>query len=304
MDTSYVRYLSAKATVDDRSLNQGVLAALRSALAKAAELAEAQGKRLQILELGAGIGTMVTRLLDWGVVTSAEFTLVDRDAASLAEAERRLGARAGAVVKRPGEIALPQGSLRLVQGDALEFVDRPENQGRFDWIVANAVLDLMDLRPALRRIWRGPRPGGLFWFTINYDGQTSLLPEAPLDTLILRLYDQSMDERVQDGLPCGDSKTGRHLLQAIPETGATLLAAGSSDWVVFAKPGAGGDVAYPNDEAYFLHHLVDTIWTSLKDHPELAGSAFQEWTDKRHEQIDRAELRYLAHQLDVLGCVP
>jgi hypothetical protein len=75
-----------------------------------------------------------------------------------------------------------------------------------------------------------------------------------------------------------------------------VLAAGSSDWVVFAGPDG-----YPGDEAYFLHFIIDTISRALHGHPELAGSRFQAWIAQRHRQIEARELIYVAHQLDFLG---
>jgi len=77
-----------------------------------------------------------------------------------------------------------------------------------------------------------------------------------------------------------------------------VVAAGSSDWVVF--PGPDG---YPGDEAYFLHFIIDTISRALHGHPELAGSGFQAWVAQRHRQIEAQELIYVAHQLDFLGYI-
>ncbi len=57
---SFIRYLAAKKSVDDRALNRHVWETLKSSLA--AQVAETP---VRILEIGAGIGTMVERLLDW-----------------------------------------------------------------------------------------------------------------------------------------------------------------------------------------------------------------------------------------------
>jgi hypothetical protein len=115
----------------------------------------------------------------------------------------------------------------------------------------------------------------------------------------MELYHRSMDERVRDGMPAGDSKTGRRLLTRIGATGAELLAAGSSDWVVFPRAGA-----YPDDEEYFLQHIVHTIDVALSGHAELDPARFRAWVSERQAQIERGELCYIAHQLDVLGRVP
>src|SRR5690606_22583399 len=160
--------------------------------------------------------SMVSRLSAWNVLRSADYTLLDRDAESLAAARDHLSASA------------PQ--VRFVHQDAFEFFARPDQRASFDLVLANAVLDWMDLTPALLGIWSVLKPGGLFWFTINFDAETIFLPEAELDALVMRLYHASMDQRMHDGRPAGHSKTGRTLLTRLGETGARLLAAGSSDW--------------------------------------------------------------------------
>ena len=141
-------------------------------------------------------------------------------------------------------------------------------------------------------------PGGIFYFTLNFDGATILEPviDPELDHCIERLYHQTMDTRRYRGRPSGSSITGRRLLGRLREGGAHLAAAGSSDWVVF--PGPNG---YPGDDAYFLHCIIDTISRALTGHPELEMSRFQAWLKRRHRQIDSAALIYIAHQLDVMG---
>jgi hypothetical protein len=145
------------------------------------------------------------------------------------------------------------------------------------------------------------RPGGSFYFTLNFDGATILEPavDAPLEDLIQDLYHRTMDGRQTDGRPSGDSRTGRYLFAQLRAAGARLLAAGSSDWVVF--PGKNG---YPDDEAYFLHFIIDTIGRALHDHPDLDPARFNRWVARRHAQIEAGELVYIAHQLDFAGVNP
>lgn len=253
---------------------------------------------------------MVSRLADWGILRAASYTLVDRDRDSLLEARRHLlawgGERLGTAMATDHPLAPldfggggPALSVRFEHADALDYLRSPRNRARFDLVVANAVLDLMDVAPALENIWCGLKPGAPYWFSINFDGDTILLPEAGLDEQVMQLFHRTMDERVRDGKPCGDSRTGRHLLEQIPASGATLLAAGSSDWVVFPREGG-----YPNDEAYFLHHIVHTIDLALRDSPELSHEAFARWVESRHAQVERGQLIYVAHQLDTFGLSP
>lgn len=296
IDYSDVRYLRSKRSVDDRALNRGVLEAFQSSMV-------ARQAPPKVLEIGAGVGTMVSRFGQWQVIEQAEFTLLDRDEPSLAAAREHLSGWAEKLVDAEDRLELARGdyraSVQFVLAEAFSYLTDSRRRGSFDAVIANAVLDLMDLKPALEHVWQVLKPGGLFWFSINFDGETIFLPELPLDAQVMRLYHRTMDERVRDGRPAGDSKTGRHLLTGIRDTGAELLAAGSSDWVVFPRGGA-----YPEDEAYFLHHIVRTIAVALADHPEIDQRAFEAWIDKRHAQVERAELYYIAHQLDVFGTAP
>src|SRR5690349_6795551 len=88
IEYSEQRYLRSKKSVDDRALNRGVLATLKDAL-------ETLGRSPRVLEVGAGVGTMLPRLASWGILTSADYTFLERDATSLAEA-KELGAPSSA----------------------------------------------------------------------------------------------------------------------------------------------------------------------------------------------------------------
>ena len=59
----FTRYLAAKKSVDDRALNRHVW----HSLAQAMSAAVPDGP-VQVLEIGAGIGTMVERLVEWGLL--------------------------------------------------------------------------------------------------------------------------------------------------------------------------------------------------------------------------------------------
>ncbi|MBW7882223.1 MAG: class I SAM-dependent methyltransferase [Caldilineaceae bacterium] len=283
---SFTRYLSAKRSVDDRALNRHVYAALQSHVT--AQLA-ALDRPLAVLEIGAGIGTMVDRLLAWNLFgdqrDGVHYTALDAEADNISTAQARLASR-------PEWL-----SLRLVTEDALAFAQRPEQQ-QYDLLIAHAVLDLLDMDRALPLLRRLLRPDGSFYFTINFDGATILQPaiDPSFDTLIAAAYHDTMDTRIVDGLPSGDSCTGRHLFSTLPAHGFRIAAAGSSDWVVHAIDGE-----YPEDERYFLHFIVQTMAGALRDHPHIDARAFADWIKQRHEQVSRGELIYIAHQLDFFG---
>lgn len=303
-DYSFTRYLAAKKSVDDRALNRHVWQSLRQTLPVATPETP-----LRVLEIGAGIGTMVERVLEQGLLTHATYTAIDANADNITEARRRLSQ--WALAQRFAKTDEGQKRLRFQRNsqtisviletmDVFDFIAREQHRRTWDLLMAHAFVDLVDVPSALPSLFSLLRPGGLFYFTIVFDGATILQPEidSPFDAHVERLYHQTMDDRVVNGQPSGDSQTGRHFFQHLPAIGAELLAAGSSDWVVF--PGPNG---YPADEAYFLHFIVHTIQTALAGNPELDTSRFADWIATRHAQIEAKELVYIAHQLDFLGRV-
>jgi len=295
----FLRYLSAKKTVDDRSLNRTVFDALRSALGS--------GKNLRVLEIGAGIGTMIERLLEWKLLQQAAYTAVDA-AGELLPAARDYLQKAAAAhhwqwkadSDRRWSLSSKTFHIQVhwhtvdVARPAADEIFSPD----FDLLIAHAFLDLMDLDAILLRMKRWIKPSGLLYLTLNFDGETLLLPQidAQFDSRIIRLYHRSMDERRIDGRPSGDSRTGRHLLQRLVDGGSTVLAAGSSDWLVVPQ-----QRGYADDEAYFLHYLVDTIDDQLREAARADRQRLRKWTELRHRQIRRGALIFIAKQLDVLA---
>ncbi len=298
---SFTRYLSAKKSVDDRALNRYVWEQLASALPS-----PTRDNPLRVLEAGAGIGTMVERALDWELLSFARYTAIDNQDENIRVARQRLAGwthSKGMRVDVAGESlilsdALRQVDIDFITTDMLEYITRPNISNSYDLLVAHAFLDLVDVSSTLADILAVLAPGGVFYFSLNFDGLTLLEPpiDPQLDETIQRLYHITMDERRTDGRPSGDSRTGRHLFGHLERVGAQVLAAGASDWVV--HPLGGG---YPADEAYFLHFIIHTIYLALAGHPELHGERLMSWTAQRHAQIERGELVYIAHQLDILG---
>lgn len=312
---SFPRYLAAKKSVDDRALNQHVWDTLSQQLR--ARPVDAQ-KPLRVLEIGAGIGTMVERALTRGLFTNVDYTLVDTVAENIATARQRLpewataqgftvqeitGATPAALqISRSAtsEQAAVQLTLTLHTADCFDFAARPEQSDRYDLLIAHAFLDLVNIPRALPRLQRLLRSQALCYLTINFDGGTLLQPEIdpPFDNLIEALYHETMDKRIVNGEPSGDSRSGRHLFGHLRQAGIDILDAGSSDWAVFA-----GKAGYPADEAYFLHFIVQTMADALRGNPALDQARFAAWIAERHAQIECGELVYIAHQLDFLGQV-
>jgi SAM-dependent methyltransferase len=295
MTFEYARYLAAKTTVDDRALNRHVLAELR-------RLTPAGAPR--VLEVGAGLGTMVARLLDWGVVDAGEYILLDTERELLDQSRRWLcdWAAARGLRSDPLPDGLQMGNLRvrLVHAELGSYVEAAHG-ALADVLIANAVLDLVDVPAILPGLLRLLVPGGVYWFTINYDGMSIFMPDHPLDDQVMQAYHRDMDERVRYGRPAGESRTGRHLFHYLRAAGAPALAAGSSDWVVSAGP----DGNYPGDEAYFLRSILSTIKNALRSrHDRVEPADLDNWLAVRGRQLAAGELVYIAHQLDFAGRSP
>ena len=282
----FTDYLAAKKSIDDRSLNERIWREFGELVAGF--------DRPKVLEPGCGIGTMLERLLENGVLTSAEYLGMDLDAESIELAHSRIAEWAtdrGNAVRTSGPILFIEGSnlaveAKFVQGDALR------SRETMDVLIAHAFLDLVDIPTALERLMAGLTPGGVFYFTLVFDGLTVLEPEidAGLDRELMRRYHDTMDRRQVDGSPSGDSRSGRHLFGWLKQTEAELLDAGSSDWVVYPRAGQ-----YSTDEFEFLSHILGTIRAAL-DAPEV-----EHWFDQREAQLQAGELIYIAHQMDFLG---
>lgn len=289
MEYSFQRYLVAKQTVDDRSLNRHVLDALRENLPH---------RSIRVIEAGAGMGNMLGRLLSWNVFTRGDYVLEDGLRENIRFASERIPmwvAEAGMHLEQPGD-----GSLRVFDRDhdvrvtlraqdIFDFI--AEHPAPADLLIANALLDLLPLPQSLPKLLS--LTANLAWLTINIDGLTALEPEIDpaLDAKIERLYHASMDTRITGG----DSRAGRHLFEHLRALGARVLAVGSSDWVVHAVDGR-----YPADEAYFLYFILHFFEESLAGHPELEARELEHWLQARRGQIARGELLYIAHQLDYL----
>jgi SAM-dependent methyltransferase len=300
----FIRYLAAKQGLDDRSLNRRVWDHLARAVRDRPDSAP-----LRVLEVGCGIGAMVERLLNRGLLTRAAYTGIDVEAEFIRAAAERLHGYAAA---RHAHLAVDSGGallfstpgqdvrVTLEAADLFDFLDREEGKSAWDLLVAHAFLDLIDLATVLPRLLSRLSPGGLFYFTLNFDGATTFEPpiDPDLDAWIEALYHRTMDTRSRRGRPSGSSLTGRRLFGRLQGAGARVVAAGSSDWVVF--PGPDG---YPGDEAYFLHFIIDTIAGALHEHPELDRGRFEAWIAERHRQIEAQELIYIAHQLDFIGYI-
>lgn len=288
--SDFIRYLLAKRTVDDRALNRYVWQMLAKQVGN-------EPQPLRVLEVGAGVGTMVERLAAWGLLTSGSYTAVDADPTCITIARQRLGSRHKDL------------DLTWETADLFQFAAQAPPQ-QWDLLIAHALLDLVDLQQTLPALLRLLRPGGIFYFSLNFDGETIFQPALEGDRAVISAYHRTMDGRP------GGSQTGRRLFHQVQQAGGRVLAMGSSDWVVHPVAQEGqllpevqplvtgkhvSEPHYPADETFFLHFILDTIAGALTDRPELEAGQRQSWLQQRRAQIEAGQLVYIAHQLDLVG---
>ena len=261
---------------------------------------------LSIVEAGAGIGTMVERLLGRGTLTHAHYNFVEINQEYVEAAGRRLRAWAAShdwQAAGVGKVALlltrhdRRVEVRFHTQD-IDTYARARPPGEADLLLAHAFLDLVDWRRSAPAWLRLLRPRGVFYFTLNFDGLTAFLPawEPAFDERLMAAYHRTMDARILPSTLSGGRNTGRHLLEQLPRMGTKIVDAGPSDWLV--RPDHG---TYPGDEAYFLHFLVETVHGAVRSEAGIESAPLASWVAERHAQIERGELVFLAHQWDIAG---
>lgn len=289
IEYSFPRYLLSKQSVDDRALNKDVFNAMKASLPE---------RPIRIVEVGAGIGTMIRRLLRWDVLRKADYVLVDEMAENIDFASAWIpqwAEEAGLSVERSGQNQVRvfdevrDVQIHLECADVFDFIQK--NKTPADLLIAHAFLDLLPMPESLSKLLT--LTNSLAWLTLNFDGVTTLEPliDEKLDALIESRYHSTMDTRPTGG----SSHSGRSMFSHLKQAGVEIAAAGSSDWVVHPRNGR-----YPQDEEYFLHFILHFFEQSVWTCAELTKEKFQAWMQARRQQVERGELTYIAHQLDFL----
>ncbi|UPV72848.1 class I SAM-dependent methyltransferase [Halorussus limi] len=290
---NFQRYLSAKRSVDDRALDRRVEGRLAEEIEERFDTA---GDPLRVLEVGAGIGSTVARLLGrpW-FPDRVDYTALDIEPENVAAARERLPAWAaprGFAVRRAGDrFVLTRGrtraEVRFRAADAFDVLADADRE--FDLVVAHAFVDLADPADALAAFRRNLAPDGLAYCPITFDGGTGFEPttDPDFEQRLVDAFHRHLDES-------GDSRAGRHLLAEASATGEVLAAAGS-DWVVHPRDGG-----YPADEAYFLDCIVEMVAGAVRKEGGIEERRIAAWAARRRDQIADAQLVYCAHQLDLL----
>ena len=295
---NYPRYLQSKTSVDARALNRNVWADFLEHLTGPS--------MLRIMEVGGGIGATVQRIVQGLKERPCEtlhYTFVDvtpenidTAVSSLRTWAQERGYEVSGHTEQTWTHRDLEVRLRFLTVDLMDIQTEYDGPS-VDALVGQAVLDLLPIEEALRALQSVLRDGGLWYLPLHYDGVTAFEPSfhPTLDENIERLYHESMSDAEQEGGREG-AVSGRRLLSYFQSRDRQIVAAGGSDWVVTPRNGT-----YSEDEAYFLYHILHFVEQELLGHPELDDASFRQWIDTRRRQVERGELIYIAHQLDILA---
>ena len=298
---AYIRYLAAKKYVDDRALNRRVWQTLKSNLPSTN-----QRKKLDVVEFGAGIGTMFQRSIAWELSPHFNYTMVEKNSDYLT------AFRSQAFQSRQSsDFTLAwqnnthadvnftggDGSIEIVCADLYDVISNHNNYRRWDLIIAHAVMDLVNINDVLTGFEQLVKPGGLLYLSLNYDGLTLFLPsfDPDFEHHLLERYHDSMDQRIIGGRPSGSSRSGRVLFSLLIQRKLPILATGSSDWIVY--PQAQG---YLDQDATFLEAILQTIKEAMHHDNQLDPRRLAAWINHRKAQINSAELLFMARNIDFL----
>ncbi len=246
-------------------------------------VADSEGDPLRIAEIGAGTGTMIDRLREWGVLDPATLRgrRVQYDAWEMnADTAALLKAR----VEGTAEIHVG----RVHVGDVRER--RSDEQ--FDLVIANAVLDLFAPSVMADLIDAMLTPSGLLYASIVFDGVTLMEPtiDPAVDAEVLQLYHRSMTQGF-----------GRRHVWALHDAGFDIRGIGSSDWII--PPRREGPT---EDERILVETILEMMEHSVTEQITNGGESainvndLSRWITLRREQLHRGALLFEAHQLDFL----
>ena len=294
MPVSFAEYLEAKFDLDERSLNREVREAFLRALHGLAEI--------RCVDVGAGAGATVRRLLAGGLAVPLVLTSLDRDPllldAARDDALRQLREQGREPSIDAGELHVATGPATTLRFAACEFQDyRPQHPCNV--VTAHAFLDMVPLADALGRFGTWLEPGGILYATLNYDGDTTLLPvsdDAAFEATLIEHYHETMERRRVDGLAIGGAFSGRRLHRLLPDHGFEILACGSSDWSI--TPWLG---EYRAGDAICLQALLDMIGGEAQRSGLFDPGRLGRWREERQRCLRERRLGLIAHQLDLLA---
>jgi ubiquinone/menaquinone biosynthesis C-methylase UbiE len=283
----YVKYLDVKKSIDDKSLNKLVWDSFANWMISENE----QNQTLKVLEIGAGIGTMIERLLDASLLKHCHYVALEPELSFQDAAKFRLMTWANTQgvsfeISPEGLWLLHSKQLNVtiewVKAEA-DKIDQLFDNKNFNLILSHAVIDLLPVPEIMPIILKKLTQKGGFYFSVNFSGETKFFPNDQSDDDIANNYHKDMDARFP-GLDWQPSLTGEELPKWLQNHGCKNVIDGESDWNLGSA------------DELFIKNILDTIKKALKDTPGL-----EEWLTKRYEQLAQKQLEIRISNSDCFG---
>ncbi|MDX2496228.1 MAG: class I SAM-dependent methyltransferase [Desulfuromusa sp.] len=288
----YPEYLAIKQAIDDRSLNQSVWQALAASLKS-----QVGSHGFKILEIGAGTGSMIIRLLDAGLLDHCQYFAVELEPGFARVAENELSVWAGAHGYRMAVIGLSSWVLKKneqvieIQWITADILEIPSDfdSGYFDLLIGHAIIDLLPVPECMPGLLNLVQPRGSYYFSLNFAGVTSFSPSHSRDFEITEAYHRDMDKRFP-GIAWRASQTGQVMGSWLKEQGHLVVAEGDSNWQLSSAPTPSAA------DNRFIGNILDTMAKAL------AGlDGLEDWLRLRRQQAASGNLLFFAANCDYFG---
>ena len=295
---AHTTYLEARKVVDDAALNDRIF---RSFANRIAEQQAAVDRPLRVLEIGSGIGTMVVRLIERGVLNGAiTYRLVEQDPMCSSFAEQWLtdwltkeayeistsstGVTVASGAHNPREL-----SLQFDTADAFSLTP----SRTYDVIIGSAFFDIVSLNQALPWMESVIHPAGVIYAPLTYNAQTAFEPVDSLDRTIISEYHRHMD--TVRSTP-GGSDAGEKLANRFEESETfKLVDSGASNWSVNA--------AKSHDHALVVEAVIEMIASAIAEiqSPDVTQEETNRWVARRRGEVADSALQLTVHHIDTIA---
>jgi len=283
----YVQYLDLKKSIDDRSLNKNVWEVFSSWLREKIE----KEATLSVLEIGAGVGTMIERLLESSLLEKCHYIALEPEASFKEAALNRLESWSS---RHNWDFEISSEDLWQIRNQQshitvqwlkanAEEIEVLFEEESFDLLLSHAVIDLLPVPEIMPDVLMKLKKQGAFYFSLNFSGSTEFFPEYEMDAEISEKYHADMDSRFPEST-WQPSMTGHNLLKWLEDYGCHQLVDGESDWNLS-----------PTDQL-FIGNILDTIKKALAGLPGL-----EQWLVKRYKELHSGELELRISNRDCFG---
>lgn len=254
-------WLSLREPADRRARDAGLLSRL-AAIRRERSIEEA-------VDLGCGTGA-TWRAMPPEMAEGLRWTMADRDAALLDEAERRIGPRPNVDYR----------SLDLVEIAGIPVPDR-------GLVTASALFDLCSARWIDAFVARIKASGSVLYAALTHDGRVSFKPGDAADRQVCSAFETH--QRTDKGLgPAQGPDAAPHLAARLRDAGMNVLLA-PSDWIL-TRGDAGLQRAY-----------LDGYAAALGGDASLPQGMLDAWLSHRLSAVDLDDASCVVGHCDMLA---